>query len=138
MTIIKESCGLFSLPINSKPALNKSHIQTSFNTNEWIWAHNVNTTNAYEYNKVIMMENIHWLQIGLVNENITNFEYVHRCHAYLVNMHVDIQRKVTIGQQWLQLMVNGVFKNLWFFVDFHIGYIGIYHKWFLISETPHF
>jgi hypothetical protein len=68
----------------------------------------------------------------------TNFEYVHCLHAYLVNMHVDNEPKVTIGQQWLQLVLSGVFKDLRFFVDFHIRYIGIYHKWFLISETPHF
>jgi hypothetical protein len=53
-------------------------------------------------------------------------------------MHVDNEPKVTIGQQWLQLVLSGVFKDLRFFVDFHIRYIGIYHKWFLISETPHF
>jgi hypothetical protein len=109
MTIVKESCELFSLPLNTKPSLNKNHIQTSFNTNECIHTHDVNTTNAYEYDKVIMMENTHWLRIGLVNENITNFEYVHCLHAYLVNMHVNNQPKVTIDQQWLQLVLSGVF-----------------------------
>jgi hypothetical protein len=47
---------LSTISSTPKPFLRRSHIQSSFNPNEWI--HNINFMNKYQYDKIIMMEDI--------------------------------------------------------------------------------